>query len=325
VIRWLAGRLVAGALTLTVVGTTVFLLIRLAPGDPFTASLESPRFSAAQRAQYMARFGLDRPLATQYVKWIRRVATGDFGYSIGRGRPVADVLRDALPHTILLGAAALLIDFGLGIVVGTVQAARHGRPADRALSTLSLLLYATPVFWFGLILLLVFAEWLGWFPPGGAYDAAIHDALGLWGRIADRARHLVLPAFTLGLIGAAGTARFHRSALLEALHEGFVQTARAKGLSERRVIVRHAFRTALLPVITLFGLALPFVVGGSVLVESVFAWPGLGRLTVEAVGSRDYDLVAAATLIAAVMVVLGNLLADILYRLLDPRTREGTP
>lgn len=324
-IRWLAGRLAAGALTLALVGTSIFLLIRLAPGDPFTASLESPRFSAAQRDRYVARFGLDRPIATQYLRWVRRVAAGDLGYSIGRGRPVADVLRDALPHTILLGAAALLIDFGLGIVVGTWQAARRGRPTDRALSTISLLLYATPVFWLGLALLLVFAEWLGWFPPGGAYDAAIHDTLGVWGRVADRARHLVLPALTLGLIGAAGTARFHRSALLEALEEGFVRTARAKGLSERRVILKHAFRAALLPVVTLFGLALPFVVGGSVLVEAVFAWPGVGRVTVEAVGSRDYDLVAAATLIAAVMVVAGNLVADVLYRLLDPRTREGIP
>ena len=320
--RWLAGRLAAGALTLALVGTIIFLLIRLAPGDPFTASLESPRFSPAQRAQYMARFGLDRPLATQYVKWVQRVANGDLGYSIGRGRPVAAVLGDALPHTALLGATALLIDFGLGIGLGIAQAARRGRPTDRVVSTITLLLYGTPVFWFGLLLLLVFTEWLGWFPPGGAYDAAVYDLLGVGGRVVDRVQHLALPALTLGLIGAAGTARFQRSALLEALDEGFVRTARAKGLSERRVILRHALRTALLPVVTLFGLALPFVVGGSVLVETVFAWPGLGRVTVEAVTSRDYDLVAAATLIAAVMVVLGNLVADVLYRLLDPRTRD---
>jgi peptide/nickel transport system permease protein len=325
VLPWLAGRLAAGALTLAVVGTTVFFLIRLAPGDPFSASLESPRFTAAQRHEYMARFGLDRPLPTQYVKWVQRVARGDLGHSIGRGRSVRAVLADALPHTLLLGATALAIDFALGIALGTIQAALRGRRTDRALSTITLLLYATPVFWFGLLLLLVFTEWFGWFPPGGAYDAALYDTLGLWGRLADRVHHLVLPACTLGLIGAAGTARFHRSALLGALDEAYVRTARAKGLSERRVVLRHGMRTALLPVLTLFGLALPFVVGGSVLVESVFAWPGLGRVTVDAVGARDYDLVAAATLLAATMVVVGSLAADVMYRLLDPRTREAAP
>lgn len=320
-LRWLARRVVTGVMIVAAVATAVFFLIRLAPGDPFTRFVESPRFTPELRQHYRQRFGLDQPLWTQYTRWVSRLARGDFGHSIGRGRPVAGVIADALPHTLLLAAAALTIDFLLGISLGTLQAARHGGALDRASTAATLFLYAAPVFWFGLVLQLVFSEWLAWLPASGAYDVAMYDAMGFWGRAGDRLRHLVLPALTLGLVGAAGTARFQRSAVLEALAEDFVRTARAKGLPERRVVFHHALRNALLPVITLFGIALPFVLGGAVLVENVFAWPGLGHVSVEAVVARDYDLVAATVILAGLLVALGSGLADGLYRWADPRTR----
>jgi peptide/nickel transport system permease protein len=180
-----------------------------------------------------------------------------------------------------------------------------------------------PVFWLGLMMLLVFGERLGWLPVGGTHDAVLYSNMGALGRIADRLRHLALPALTLGLVGAAVTARYQRAAMLEVATQDFLRTARAKGLAERVVLVRHALRNALLPAITLFGLAFPLLLSGAVLVEKVFAWPGLGQLAVDAIHRRDYAVVTGAAIVTAVMVVLGNVIADVLYRLVDPRTREA--
>jgi peptide/nickel transport system permease protein len=193
---------------------------------------------------------------------------------------------------------------------------------DRTLSIATLALFSTPAFWLGLMLLLVFSQVLGLFPVGGVSDPVLYPSLTPWGKILDRLWHLCLPALTLGLLGAAGTARYQRAAILEVVRQDFVRAARAKGLTERAVITRHALRNAFLPTITLFGLTFPTLLSGTVLVETVFAWPGMGKLSADAVLRRDYPLVLGATVLAAVMVVLGNLLADIAYRIADPRTRE---
>jgi peptide/nickel transport system permease protein len=268
------------------------------------------------------QFGLDRSLPEQYARYLGQLVRGNLGVSFTQRRPVADAIATAVPNTLLLATAALVLDFALGILLGVVQAARAGRSSDVALTTVTLLVGAMPVFWVGLMLLLVFGETLRWLPLGGAVDPVLHDALPWAGRVADRLRHLVLPAATLGLVGAGWTARFQRAAVLEALGQDWVRTARAKGAGEPRVLRRHALRPALLPTVTLFGLSFPFLLTGAVLVETVFAWPGMGRLAADAVGTRDYPLVTATAIVATAMVVLGSLIADALAAAVDPRLRE---
>ncbi len=250
---------------------------------------------------------------------------GDFGYSFSLNRPALDVIREVIPNTLILALAALVVDFSIGITVGTVQGARPHSRVDDTLTVVTVILFSMPVFWFGLMLIMVFAGQLHWFPAGGAVSPAAYSTLSLFGKIADRLTHLILPAITLGLISAAGTARYHRGAMLDTITQDFIRTARAKGLSERAVMLRHALRHAILPAVTLFGLSLPVLLSGAVLVEAVFGWNGMGRLSVDSIFRRDYHVVTGAAILAAVMVVGGNLLADILYRVVDPRTRvEGT-
>ena len=315
---WLLARLAAALAIIFAVVTLVFFAIHLTPGTPFLPSGErslDPSVEAALRA----RFGLDRPLGAQYVSYLGAMANGDLGESFSQQRPVVLALEEALPNTVVLAATALAIDLFLGLAIGAVQAAYARRRLDTLLTHTTLFVYSLPTFWLGLVLLLVFGQGLHWFPVGGVVDPVLHQALSPAGRLVDRLQHLALPALTLGLVGAAGTARFQRAALLEALSQGFVKAARAKGLSESRVLLAHALRNALLPTITLMGLALPFLLTGSVVIETVFAWPGMGKLAADAVLSRDYPVVTATTLAATVLVVGGSLVADILYAAADPR------
>jgi peptide/nickel transport system permease protein len=321
VAAWLLRRLAAAIAIVFAVVTLTFFAIRLAPGTPFVPDSERP-LSPAVEAGLRARFGLDRPLAAQYVSYLGAVARGDLGESFSQQRPVVLALEDAVPNTLVLAATALAIDLLLGLAIGALQAAYARRRLDTLLTHTTLFVYSLPTFWLGLMLLLVFGQGLHWFPVGGVVDPVLHQALSPAGRLLDRLHHLALPALTLGVVGAAGTARFQRAALLEALKQGFVKTARAKGLTESRVLLAHALRNALLPTITLMGLALPFLLTGSVVVETVFAWPGMGKLAADAVLSRDYPVVTATTLAAAALVVGGSLLADILYAVADPRIRR---
>jgi len=322
VAAWLLRRVGAALLTVLAVVTLVFFAIHLAPGTPFLPSGDRP-LDPAVEAGLRARFGLDRPLGAQYVSYLGALARGDLGESFSQQRPVGEALAQALPNTLALAGSALAVDFVLGTLLGVLMGARAGRRSDRWLGAVTLVVYALPTFWLGLLLLLAFGQWLHWLPVGGVTDPVLYGALGFGGRMADRLRHLLLPALSLGLVGAAGTARFQRAAMLDALGQGFVRTARAGGLSERRVL-GHALRNALLPSITLLGLALPFLLTGSVVVETVFAWPGMGKLAADAIASRDYPVVLAATLVAAVLVVSGSLLADLLYAAADPRIRRET-
>jgi peptide/nickel transport system permease protein len=317
--RWFARRTVEAAVTLGLAVVLLFLLTHLLPGDPLSRLAEGRPLGADEIAALRARYGLDRPLLSQLGAFLAGLVRGDLGTSIEYGRPVRELLMERLPATLLLGGTVLLLNFSVGLWLGVRQAVRKGSLEDRWLGTLSLAGYATPSFWLGLMLAwLVGVEWR-LLPAGGMRDP-LAESGGLAGA-ADVLRHLALPAFTLCVVSIAATMRYQRDAMLDALRLPCVVTARAKGVDEGAVVWRHAWRNALFPVLTLFGLWLPVLVTGSVFVESVFAWPGLGSLAASAVGNRDYPLLMGASILVAVVVVVANLLADLAYAALDPRVR----
>jgi peptide/nickel transport system permease protein len=318
---WLFSRLLQAAATLAAAIVVLFFLMRLAPGDPL-AQLAGERQMSLQEVEVLrARYGLDQPLTSQFSAFVRGVIRGDLGTSISQRRPVTRILAERLPATLLLGGTVLVLNFTIGIWLGVLQARRKGSRADRWLSTLSLTGYATPSFWLGLILVWLVAVRWHWFPAGGMVDPLRSGESGL-PRMLDVAHHLVLPVLTLTIVSMAVTMRHQRTAMLEVLGADFVRTARAKGLDEGPVIWRHAWRNALFPIITLFGLWLPVLVTGSVFVEGVFAWPGLGSLSQEAISGRDYPLLMGTALLVSLTVVLGNVIADLAYFYLDPRVRR---
>jgi peptide/nickel transport system permease protein len=314
----LARRALSGLGVVLGVVTLMFALLRLAPGDP-ALLLVGPAASAEQVAAQRRSLGLDRPVAEQYVSWLGRFVRGDWGTSIATGRPVRTMLAQAWPATVRLVGISLVLSYLIGIAVGVVQAARGGR-LDTVLSVATVTLFALPGYWLGLMLVMIFTYRLRVLPAFGAagFDA---DFLPPAARLADRLRHLVLPLATLTLVGIGGTARFVRGAMLDVAGSPWVTVARAKGLSDTRVMLHHVLRNALVPVVTLLGLSLPTLFSGAVFIEAIFAWPGVGRVLVEAVQARDYPVVMAATAVSAVLVVLGNLLAEALVRLVDPRAR----
>lgn len=317
--RWFARRTVEAAVTLGLAVVLLFLLTHLLPGDPLSRLAEGRPLGADEIAALRARYGLDRPLLSQLGAFLAGLVRGDLGTSIEYGRPVRELLMERLPATLLLGGTVLLLNFSVGLWLGVRQAVRKGSLEDRWLGTLSLAGYATPSFWLGLVLAwLVGVEWR-LLPAGGMRDP-LAESGGLAGA-ADVLRHLALPALTLCVVSIAATMRYQRDAMLDALRLPCVVTARAKGVDEGAVVWRHAWRNALFPVLTLFGLWLPVLVTGSVFVEAVFAWPGLGSLAASAVGNRDYPLLMGASILVAVVVVVANLLADLAYAALDPRVR----
>ena len=313
---WLLRRLVASVAIVFAVVTFIFILIHLAPGRPCSENLD-PRVCGLLTRQ----FGLDRPIAVQYWRYLVELAHGNLGMSFSLRRPVWDALVETVPFTLQLAGAALVFDFLLGLGLGIYQAGRVNRLPDVLLGNATLFIYSLPTFWLAPILLLVFGEKLGWFPVGGASDPIFCPDVDSLYCVADRLWHLVLPATTLGVVGAAGTARFQRAAMLEVATQDYVRTARAKGVPERQIVLRHQLRNALLSFITRFGLAFPFLLTGAVLVETIFAWPGMGRLAFDAILTRDYPVVTATALIASTVVVAGSLLADILLGIADPRLR----
>ena len=324
-LRYFARRLLASVPIVGLVLTFTFVGLHLAPGDPVRLYL-GPTVDAAAAEQLRHAFGLDRPVAVQYVAWLAGFVLGDWGTSFAQHRPVTAVLGDALGPTVLLTGLSLILTYLVGVATGTVQALRRRSALDTGLTVATTVLQALPAYVLALGLVLVFgyaATLWGWpaalrLPALGAEGVAA-DFLPPLQRLVDRIRHLLLPALTLSVIGAAGMARFARASLADALRQPFVAAARSRGLSERRVVIRHAVRTGLLPVVTLLGLQLPALFSGVVFVEAIFAWPGMGRVAVQAVLARDYPVVMAVTAVFAVLVVLGNLLADLLAAALDPR------
>lgn len=319
--RYILKRLLQALPLLLGIVTITFFIIRLAPGDPMDMYLEPTRqhqLDPEVIELIRQKYGLDQPIHIQYVKWVANVARGDFGESFRHRRPVNRILAEAIPYTLQLTVLALLFDALVGIALGIVSAVKQYSLLDKAVTLGSLAVYAIPGFWLALMLVLVFSVHLGWFPTSQTRSMN-YEFLTAGQRVADRLWHLVLPVFVLGIASAAGTARYMRSRLLEVLNEEYVMAARARGFPERTVIVTHALRNALIPIITIYGLSLPFLLGGATIIETIFAWPGMGRLTVEAVGGRDYPVIMATTTIAAVLTVAGNLLADITYAAVDPR------
>ncbi len=307
-------------MVLVIFGVVVvnFLLIHAAPGDP--ASVMAGESGAAD-PQYMAQlrheFGLDLPLSEQLFIYVRGVASLDLGFSHRQQMPVATLILQRLPATLLLTGTAFVFAIASGVTLGAMAARRVGRFADTAITVLALGFYATPIFWVGLMLVLVFSVWLQWLPSFGMSTvAAGYTGLAAW---RDTAQYLVLPALTLGLFYMAVYARLTRASMLEVAQLDFVKTARAKGASEGRVVRRHILRNALLPVVTFAGIQAGQLIGGSIVVETVFAWPGIGRLAFDALLARDYALLLGVFLCTSVLVLVFNLIADLLYVIIDPR------
>lgn len=302
-----ARRLVALIPVLFGISLLVFVLNAIALGDPARAML-GQRGDPEVIAQIRQDYALDRPLWVQYATWMGRLLQGNLGRSYHQQRPVSEVLAERFPATLKLAVAATLIAMALGLAMGIAAALAPGSALDHVLMSAAVVGISTPVFWLGLMLSLLFAVWLGWLPVAGYGDGALAN--------------LVLPALTLGALHTGTIARMTRSSLLEVVRQEYIQAARAKGLGEVRVIGKHALRNALIPVVTVVGIGLADLLVGAPLTETVFAWPGLGRMLVAAVGQRDLPVVMGAVLVFAGIYVVGNLLVDLAYLLIDPRIRR---
>ncbi len=318
--RFILARLVKAVFILLAILVLNFSLIHAAPGDPASVMAGEAGATDEQFLEDLRRrFGLDQPFHVQLWIYIKGAVQLDLGYSYRRGMPVADLIWDRLPATLLLTATAFVISIVFGVIAGVAAAARQGRWSDSIISALALLFYATPLFWVALMAALLFSVVLGWL-PGFGYETVGANYTG-FARALDIGRHLVLPATTLGLFFTAIYVRMTRASMLEVSRLDFVKTARAKGLSPGVIQRRHILRNALLPVITLAGLQAGQIVGGAVLTETVFAWPGIGRLMFEAISQRDYNVLLGVFFVSAAMVLLFNLITDIVYVIVDPRIR----
>ena len=316
---WLTRRLAQSLLLIFILVSAVFFVVRLAPGDPLDQVVEE-ELGAADRELIRERLGLDGSLTEQYFRWLGAIVQGDLGTSLRQQRPVTEIIGEAMGPTLLLTLSAYGLQLLLVIASAVVMATRRGQPLDHAVQGVGLTFYSLPFFWLGLMFILLFSRQLGWFPAGGweSPDAAFYSA---GERLVDRLHHLTLPAVTLALGAFMGPARYLRAGLDDVLAQDYILAARARGLSERRVLFGHGLRNALLPLITLMGMWLPNLLGGALVVEVVFGWPGMGRVTIEAIWARDYPVIMGTTLVSALTVVAGSLLADILYRWADPRVR----
>ena len=321
--RFFAGK---GAQYLLVVVLTVamnFVLPRMMPGSPlvFLAGEDVGFLTPEQRAQLYALYGLDQPQWRQFVTYVANLARGELGYSFQRGRPIAAIIGERLPWTLLLVGIALILATLIGAAMGALAAWRRGSTLDLGTLGVAMFFESVPSFWLGMILIAVFAAGLGWFPIFGAGTAGV--SLTGWALVVDRARHLILPLTTLTLITIPGTFLIMRYSMLSVLGERYITTARAKGIAERFVLRRHAVRNALLPVATVFMLNLGFIVGGATVIETVFSYPGIGRLLYEAVLNRDYPVIQGTFFIITISVIVANIASDLLYPLIDPRVRRG--
>jgi len=316
-------RILSALLLLALVLSATFFLIHLAPGDPTTLLAVDPRVPPEHRQRLLELYGLDQPLGVQYLRWLEAVALhGDWGRSYSLGRPVTEILAESLPNTVWLVCGTLLVQYGFGLLLGIAAATRRDGLLDHQIRAVSLLLFALPSFWLALMAIEGLSVRLDLFPASGmrSLDA---DVLPAVVRLADRLHHLALPALVLGLSGCGQIARLVRNGLIEVLSQDYVRAARARGLSPGRVLWVHALPNALGPVVQGFGVVLPSLLSGALIIEAIFAWPGVGRVAYRAILSRDYPMVLATTALAAALVVLGSLLADLLHAWLDPRVRES--
>jgi peptide/nickel transport system permease protein len=311
-IRTIAHRIFGMIVVMLIVVTIVFVIVRVTPGDPAAVML-GPDANAADIAALRTQLGLDRPMLVQYGQYVFDVLRGDFGQSIFLGQPVLSALADRAEPTFFLTLFALAIAVAIALPIGILSAYRRGSFFDQAATTIAMLAASIPSFWLGLLMIQVFAVKFGWFPTSG-YG-------GPGTTLAERLHHLVLPAFALGIVSSALIIRFTRASMLDVLGDDYVRTARSKGMSERRVVLRHALKNALIPILTIVGLTAALLISGAVVTETVFSLPGVGNLVVNAVLRRDYPVIQGALLVVAGLYVLINFGIDMLYILVDPRVR----
>jgi peptide/nickel transport system permease protein len=314
--EYLVRRIMQSVLVLFLVSLVSFGLIHAAPGGPvefFIKPGQSPEIVKVQ----MHNLGLDQPIPVQYWKWLTRTLQGNFGTTFKSGRDVGAMLWPALKNTMILMTTAWLLTLMIAIPWGIYNSTRQYGISDNAAAAIGYAGFAMPAFWFGILLQELFSLKLDWLPLSHMYDM---NKIGQFGNLV---RHMVLPVSVLVIISLAGWLKYSRASMLEVLSQDYVRTARAKGVSERKVIFKHALRNALIPIVTLLGLSLPTVVVGAALTETVFTWPGMGRLFVDMAIAREYSVLMAITMIVAVVVILGNLIADVLYAIVDPRVRLG--
>lgn len=317
--RFLARRLVQSVVVLIGLSILMFTLLVVTPGDPVELLASSlPDVQPEDIARLREYYGLDDPIYVRYVKWLRSVAVGDLGYSRTYGQPVTDLIRQRLGNTLQLLTGAFLIAFTVGVTIGIFSALHQYSVWDYLATLLSFVGLAMPVFWQGILFILFFAVWLPLFPAGGMMTPGVQAGMPI---LVDRLRHLVLPTVVLATVGMAGWVRYSRSSMLEVIRQDYVRTARAKGLSERIVTRRHALRNALIPIITLVALAIPGILDGAVVTETIFSWPGMGLLLFQAVLGHDHFVSMAVLLFLAVATILANLMADVAYAIVDPRIR----
>jgi peptide/nickel transport system permease protein len=310
--RYLVARFAGMAVVMFVVATIVFIIVRVVPGDP-AAIMLGPDATAADVAALRERLGLNQPLPVQYVIFLARTLVGDLGQSIFLNRPVLQAIAERAEPTICLTLMAIVLALAIGLPAGIASAVYRGRFADQAALALAMLMASMPAFWLGLLLIQRFSVDLGWFPVAGYGDPGAS--------FLERMRHLILPAIVLGLGSSALITRFTRASMLDVLGEDYVRTGRSKGLSEPVIVLKHALRNALIPIVTVIGLAVALLLGGAVVTETVFALPGVGNLVVSAVLRRDYPVIQGALIVIAAVYVLVNLAIDLLYLVIDPRVR----
>jgi peptide/nickel transport system permease protein len=313
--KYVIKRLLQAIPLMLIITIISFLIITLAPGDPAAMFINPEKIGHVNLALIRHNLGLDRPLYIRYFIWLKNLLHGDFGLSFFNNRPVLDLLFEALPNTLILSLTAMVFSVVVAIPAGIISAIKKGTALDYFFSIISYIGISIPSFWFALMLLLAFGAKLHWLPIGGMRDN--YDAFDL----VDRVRHLIIPAIVLGMSGMSTYMRFMRGAMLEVKNQDYVRTARSKGLSERVVILKHTLRNALLPLITLLGFMIPDLIGGAAIVESVVSWPGIGRIVVNANFQRDYPIIMGDLVFVAVLVVLGSLIADVLYGVADPRIK----
>jgi peptide/nickel transport system permease protein len=314
-VRYLGGRLIQALIVLLTMSFVIYGLIGLMPGDPIDLMISAdPRMTSEDAARLRQIYGLDRPLADRWAAWLGAALAGDLGWSRLQARPVLEALRPALAETAVLMGLALAITIAVALPAGIAAARRPHSPVDRAIGLFAFLGISTPPFWLALLLIIVFSVVLGVLPAGGT---------GTGGDVLDQVRYLLLPVLALTLAGAGGYVRYVRAAMLETLGRDWIRTARAKGVSEHRLLLRHALRPAMIPVVTLIGIDFGALFSGVLVVETVFARPGMGRLIYDAILGNDYNLALAALMLATLLTLLGNLLADLGLVLLDQRLRLG--
>lgn len=299
-----------------------FFVMRLAPGAPTDLQTQmNPKASAEMKERLRSMYELDKPIHIQYWSWLKKIGRGDLGTSFSSDRrPVSEKIRERLPITILINLLSLIIIIAVAVPIGVLSAVHQDSLFDKVTAVLVFIGFAVPTFWLALLLMIFFGIHLGWLPISGLRSLN-YEYLSMWGQLLDLAKHLILPVFISAFGGLAGLSRYMRANMLEVIRQDYILTARAKGLSERQVIYKHALRNALLPAITILGLSIPGLIGGSVIFETIFAIPGMGQLFYMSVMARDYPTVMGILLIGAILTLVGNLIADVSYAMADPRIR----